>query len=123
MQKRFFGVLAGLVLGCPGTLLASTLYVNLNNPSPASPYMTWGDAATNIQDAVDAATVVGAMVLVTNGVYGVGGRVVYGRMTNRVAVTKPLMVRSVNGPGATLIQGHRLPGAAFRWECRGRPRG
>jgi hypothetical protein len=84
-------------------------YVNLLNPTPVSPYLTWATAATNIQHAIDAASA-GDEVLVTNGVYATGGRAIHGTMTNRVAVDKPLRLRSVNGPQSTSIQGYQLPG-------------
>jgi hypothetical protein len=85
-------------------LSAATLLVSLDSPNPTPPYTNWITAATNIQDAVDAA-VVGDEIVVTNGVYGTGGGRIYGGATNRVVMDKPVLVRSVNGPEATFIDG------------------
>lgn len=88
---------------------AETRYVDLNNPNASSPYTTWGSAATNIQDAVDA-SVAGDEIIVGEGIFEVGARSdIYG-MSNRVAVTAPVTVRSLNGPLVTIIRGYQVPG-------------
>jgi hypothetical protein len=74
----------------PITTRAATLYVWQDSPSPVPPYTSWATAATNIQDAVDAAQE-GDLALVTNGAYA------------SVWVSTALTLQSVNGPGVTLI--------------------
>src|ERR1051326_4561959 len=91
---------------------AAVHYVNANNLNPSPPFSTWANAATNIQDAVDVASP-GDQVIVPNGLYATGGRAVDVAMTNRVAVTIPITVSSVNGPDVTIIRGFQVPGTLF----------
>lgn len=86
-------------------------FVNVYNPTPAYPYTNWATAATVIQDAVDAC-IPGNIVLVSNGTYSTGAGIFSSYyISNRVAITKPLTLRSVNGSDATTIIGERRPSA------------
>lgn len=89
-------------------------YVSEGNLGAAHPYDSWGTAATTIQDAIDATDVFGAVVLVSDGTYVVGGRAVSDcALINRVLIAKPVAVRSVNGARSTVIEG--AAGADGRW--------
>ena len=83
---------------------ATDRYVNATNPSPVAPFIAWGNAARTIKDAVDV-SVAGDVIWVAAGTYSNGGRIVHGGMTNRVAVTVPVTVRSASGPASTFIVG------------------
>ncbi len=76
--------------------------------APASPYTNWATAAATIQGAIEVAGLTD-VVLVTNGVYASGGKVKAAGLTNRVVLDKPILVTSVNGPNATIIQGQWDP--------------
>ena len=78
--------------------------VDVAGTNPIAPYSTWATAATNIQDAITA-SVARDIVLVTNGLYAGGGKSMDGVITNRVSVDKAILVQSMNGPNATIIQG------------------
>src|SRR5215471_4799919 len=97
---------AALFLAGAGRLFGTVHYVDVNSTNATPPYTNWATAATNIQDAVDAAGGAGEVV-VTNGIYAAGGRAYNSSLTNRVTVDKPLWVHSVNGPQFTVIQGQK----------------
>jgi hypothetical protein len=90
-------------------LYATVFYVDMNCTNPVPPFSSWATAATNIQDAVDAATNYDE-VLVTNGIYQYGGRFAGFGPTNRVWVIPSVLVQSVNGPAVTIIQGYNNSG-------------
>lgn len=99
-----------LSLAFSASASAASRYVGLNSANPAPPYTNWATAACVIQDAVDAAAP-GDEIIVTNGLYATGGRAVgTSLLVNRVAVDKPLTLRSVNGPEVTVIRGYQVPG-------------
>ena len=80
-------------------------FVWTNSPAPAAPYTNWHTAARTIQAAVDVCEK-GDTVVVTDGVYAVGGRAAPGMaLTNRVMVTGTVAILSVNGPKWTTIRG------------------
>jgi len=90
----------------------SVHYVDAGSTTPVYPYTNWAGAAANIQDAIDASTQIGRLVLVADGIYKTGGRAVYGTMTNRVVVSEGVELRSVNGPSGAFIEGKEVPGAS-----------
>jgi hypothetical protein len=93
MRKTGLKLFTAAVVLVRGSVLAATHYVDLNSTNATPPYTDWTTAATNIQDAVDAA-VAGDEVVVADGFY-----------EGPVGVTNSLYIRSVNGPEFTIVEG------------------
>ena len=87
-----------------GNLQASTLYVSLQSTNPTPPYATWNTAANVIQDAVNAARS-RDLILVADGEYSVGQMWCSKGGWSRVEVTNSIVLRSINGPSHTIIDG------------------
>ena len=84
---------------------AATYYVDAARPDDGGDGASWAAAKRTIQAAEDLAAD-GDTVLVTNGVYSEGSAVTPGySLSNRVAVTNRITLRSVNGAGVTVIEG------------------
>jgi hypothetical protein len=105
------------LLWIPSPSFAEIRYVNVNSTNPVVPYTNWSTAARTIQAATDISAD-GDLVLVTNGYYRSGGVTNFPEssgLTNRLAITNAITVRSVNGPGVTfIVGGGPLGGAAIR---------
>jgi len=92
--------------------LAMTRYVDVSSPNPTAPYTNWTTAANVLQDAVDLC-IAGDLVLVANGTYDKGGRAAKDGLTNRIAISRPITVRSLDGPKFTFICGSPDPYSFF----------
>ncbi len=106
--ELFWAVFAISAINSPATML----YVDVNSATSTPPYTNWTIAATNIQDAIDAA-VDGDQILVTNGIYQSGGRVASDQYTNRIVLNKAITLQSVNGPTITTIAGQTNSRCAY----------
>ncbi|MFA7159526.1 MAG: choice-of-anchor Q domain-containing protein [Kiritimatiellia bacterium] len=90
---------------CALTTRAADYYAAQNGQTPASPYDTWAKAASNIQDAVNAASTYDT-VWVGAGRYTVPPNATNYHGTNVVFINRSLTLQSSNGvPGDTIIDG------------------
>jgi hypothetical protein len=99
-RQAVVGIFACVLVRSVG---AATWYVATNG-SDSADGTSWATAKQTIQAAIDL-TVSNDTVLVNNGVYATGGRAINGGVTNRIAITNAITVRSLNGSDATIIEG------------------
>ena len=109
MTKLKMLLLCSVALGLTFTTVAhADRYVvapGAPGANPELPYDTWAKAATNIQLAVDAASA-GETIWVSNGTYkATGAGAVVASVTTMVYIAKDVILRSVNGPDVTILDG------------------
>jgi hypothetical protein len=106
-MKRFLPAILGVMtIACGLGVALADYYAAQNGQAPASPYTTWATAASNIQDAVNAASPnatvwvgAGRYTVPTNAVISDGG-------TNVVYLNRLMTLRGSNGvPADTIIDG------------------
>jgi hypothetical protein len=95
MKKIFIPLILVLLFSFNNHFAQNTFYVSLSGSS-ISPFASWATAATNIQDAVDAASP-SDLILVGDGTY---------ILTGNISVTKGITIRSVHGYLSTTISGN-----------------
>ena len=81
-------------------------YVSASSANPVAPYLNWETAATNVQDAVDLAP---ATVWVGDGLYPV--------RTRAISLTRPVRLRSANGPKMTTLKAMNAKAFELRHEA------
>ncbi len=96
---------AGPLLLCASVCHAADTYFVATNGGHVAPFDSWANAASNIQDAVNLADV-GALILVSNGVYRAPTNAVVNQGTNVVYITKAITLRGRTGnPEDVIIDG------------------
>ena len=102
-MQNLHKILFALLL-CSAAGLRADHYVAQNGQQPEWPFTNMTTAASNIQDAVNAA-VNGAVVWVDDGEYYTPPQATVNLGTNVVSITNAITLRSINGPAAAIING------------------
>jgi len=92
-------------------LSAREVFIVPTNASAATPYTNWAMAATNIQNAINAATN-NDTVWISNGVYQLTNQVTFSSASNN-----NMIIKSVNGPAVTVIDANNYSGKPVTNRC------